>query len=434
MIFSSLRQCKDLTGQTDRDSGAPKQPKQGGALATTDVDLIMAIPRTRNYTGPAILSYGFRPFFLLGALYSGLSILLWLPQFYGELELATLFAPTDWHVHELYFGFLPAVITGFLFTAVPNWTGRMPLQGNGLLVLVLLWLAGRIAVTFSSHIGWQAAMIVDAVFLSAVAAVIAREIIAGANWRNLKVLLPLLVLIAANITFHLEAHYNGVSDISRRLAALAAITLIMLIGGRVIPSFSRNWLVRENPGRLPAAFSRYDIVAIAAGIAALCLWAIGPDEKITAALMAAAALLQVIRLGRWAGDRTLRDPLVWILHAGYMFVPVGFALIAAAIIWPERVSPVAGIHALGVGAVGCMTLAVMVRASLGHTGQALRARPVVVLLFVAVLVAALARILATMTDSYSDSALHVAAFAWMAAFCGFAIVFAPALSRRRKSR
>jgi len=393
----------------------------------------MAIPRTRDYTGPAILSYGFRPFFLLGALYSGLSILLWLPQLYGELALATLFAPTDWHVHELYFGFLPAIITGFLFTAVPNWTGRMPLQGNGLLALVLLWLAGRIAVTFSSQIGWQAALIVDAAFLIAVAAVIAREIIAGANWRNLKVLLPLLVLSAANILFHLEAHYIGVSGISRRLAALAAITLIMLIGGRVIPSFTRNWLVRENPGRLPAAFSRFDIISIAAGIAALCLWTIGPEEQLTAAFMAAAAVLQLLRLARWAGDRTLRDPLVWILHAGYMFIPIGFALIAAAIVWHGLVSPLAGVHALGVGAVGCMTLAVMARASLGHTGQALRARPVVVALFVAVLLAALARIFAAMTDNYADSALHIAAFAWMAAFCGFAVVFAPALSRRRKS-
>lgn len=393
----------------------------------------MAIPRTRPYTGPAILSYGFRPFFLLGAIYTGLSILLWLPQFYGELALSTEFAPVDWHVHELYFGYLPAIVTGFLFTAVPNWTGRMPLQGNALLVLVLLWLAGRVAVTYSAEIGWMQAMAVDAAFLIAVAMVIAREIIAGSNWRNLKVLLPLLVLAGANISFHLEAHFNGVSDISRRLAALAAITLIMLIGGRVIPSFTRNWLVRENPGRLPAAFSRFDIVAIAAGTGALCLWTLWPESLATAAAMAAAALLQFGRLGRWAGERTLRDPLVWILHAGYLFVPVGFALIAAAIVLPELVSPLAGVHALGVGAVGGMTLAMMVRASLGHTGQALRARPAITFIFVAVLIAAVARILAALTDSHSGLVLHVAAFAWMAAFCGFAVVFAPALSRRRKA-
>jgi len=394
----------------------------------------MAIPRTRPYTGPAILSYGFRPFFLLGSLYSGLSILLWLPQFYGELSLSTLFAPTDWHVHELYFGFLPAIATGFLFTAIPNWTGRMPLQGNGLLALVLLWIAGRLAVTYSSHIGWQAALIIDVGFLVAVAIVIAREIIAGANWRNLKVLLPLTILTAANIAFHLEAHFIGVSDISRRLAALAAIMLIMLIGGRVIPSFTRNWLVRENPGRLPAPFSRFDLLSIAVAVTALALWTARPESLITATAMAIAALFQFIRLARWAGFRTLRDPLVWILHAGYLFVPVGLGLIAAAIFLPELVSPLAGVHALGIGAVGGMTLAMMVRASLGHTGQALHARPAITLLFVAVLVAAITRILATMTDSHTDIMLHVAAFAWMAAFCGFAVVFVAALSRRRKNQ
>jgi len=394
----------------------------------------MAIPRTRLYTGPAILSYGFRPFFLLGSLYSGLSILLWLPQFYGELSLSTLFAPTDWHVHELYFGFLPAIATGFLFTAVPNWTGRMPLQGDGLLALVLLWIAGRLAITFSSHIGWQAALIIDAGFLIAVAMVIAREIIAGANWRNLKVLLPLTILTAANIAFHLEAHFNGVSDISRRLAALAAITLIMLIGGRVIPSFTRNWLVRENPGRLPAAFSRFDLLSIAVGVAALVLWTAYPDSLATASAMAIAALFQFIRLARWAGLRTLRDPLVWMLHAGYLFVPVGFALIAAGGFWPETVSPLAGVHALGVGAVGGMTLSMMVRASLGHTGQQLKAGLSGTLIFSALLVAAVTRILAALSDSHTGITLHVAAFAWMVAFAGFGLLFAPALSRRRKGK
>lgn len=394
----------------------------------------MAIPRTRPYTGPAILSYGFRPFFLLGSLYSGLSILLWLPQFYGELELSTLFVPTDWHVHELYFGFLPAIATGFLFTAVPNWTGRMPLQGNGLLALVLLWIAGRCAVTFSSQIGWQAALVIDAAFLIAVAMVIAREIIAGANWRNLKVLLPLLILASANIAFHLEAHFDGVSDISRRLAALAVITLIMLIGGRVIPSFTRNWLVRENPGRLPAPFSRFDLLSVAVAVAALALWTATPEWTSTAAAMALAAALQFIRLARWAGVRTLRDPLVWMLHAGYLFVPVGFALIAAGGFWPEMVSPLAGVHALGVGAVGGMTLAMMVRASLGHTGQALHAGPAVRIIFTALLVAAVIRIVAALSDSHADITLHIAAFAWMIAFAGFGLVFAPALSRHRKTK
>jgi len=257
---------------------------------------------------------------------------------------------------------------------------------------------------------------------------------ARATWRNLKVLLPLAILTTANVAFHLEAHFNGVSDISRRLAALAAITLIMLIGGRVIPSFTRNWLVRENPGRLPAPFSSFDLVSIAVSVAALAVWTARPDSLVTAAAMAIAALLQFIRLSRWAGLRTLRDPLVWMLHAGYLFVPIGFALFAAAGFWPDVVSPVAGIHALGVGAVGGMTLAVMMRASLGHTGQQLKAGLSGTVIFIALLVAAFSRILATFSDSHTGLTLHIAAFAWMVAFAGFGLIFAPALSRQRSSK
>ena len=135
--------------------------------------MMAPIPRLRDYTGPALLSYGFRPFFLFGSLYAGLAILAWLPMFYGELELSTAFAPRDWHVHEMLYGYLPAVITGFLLTAVPNWTGRMPLQGRPLLVLVLAWAAGRVAVTTSAWIGWEAAAVIDSAFLLLVAAAMA---------------------------------------------------------------------------------------------------------------------------------------------------------------------------------------------------------------------------------------------------------------------
>ncbi|HMB48616.1 MAG TPA: NnrS family protein, partial [Afifellaceae bacterium] len=253
----------------------------------------MAIPRLREYPGPALLSYGFRPFFLLGALYSGLSVMVWMPQFYGELQLATHFAPVDWHVHELFFGYLAAVVTGFLFTAVPNWTGRMPIQGTPLLVLLLIWIGGRFAVTFSAVLGWVPAMAVDLAFLAAIAMVIGKEIVAGRNWRNLKVLAPLLLLLAANTCFHLEVHFAGSSDYSRRLAMAAAITLIMLIGGRIIPSFTRNWLARENPGRLPISFNYFDRFSLAAGIAALAAWVIEPVGVPATTLMGLAALVHL---------------------------------------------------------------------------------------------------------------------------------------------
>ena len=152
-----------------------------------------AIPRLRDYEGPALLSYGFRPFFLLGALYAAIAMLAWLPFFYDEISVRTAFVPRDWHVHEMLYGYLPAVITGFLLTAIPNWTGRLPLQGMPLLALVGLWIAGRLAVTFSVALGATATALIDVSFLFAVAAATAREIIAGRNWRNLKVLIPVCV-------------------------------------------------------------------------------------------------------------------------------------------------------------------------------------------------------------------------------------------------
>jgi len=391
----------------------------------------MPVPRLARYQGPAILSYGFRPFFLVGALYSGLSILLWLPLFYGELDLNTSFAPVDWHIHELFFGYLTAIITGFLFTAVPNWTGRMPIQGMPLLVLVLIWLAGRLAVTFSASLGWGAAMAVDLAFLAAIALVIGNEIIAGSNWRNLKVLLPLLLLLAANVLFHVEAQVTGTTDLSRRIATMAAITLIMLIGGRIIPSFTRNWLARENPGRLPAPFGRADMISIAVAVFALAVWSAAPQTGLAAGLLGVAALLHFYRLARWAGDRALRDPMIWILHVGYLFVPAGFALLALSGIASESVPQAAGMHALAAGAIGVMTLSVMVRATLGHTGQALQAGPGSLLIFGAVVVAALARISAAFRIDAAEILLHVAAFGWFVGFAGFAVLFARVLCNRR---
>ncbi len=387
----------------------------------------MSAVSRRDYKGLAFLSGGFRPFFLFGALYAGLSILLWLPQFQGELDLASAFSPLDWHVHELFFGFLPAIVTGFLFTAVPNWTGRLPVRGMPLLLLFIVWMLGRITVSFSAGIDWLYVLFIDVSFTALVAAVIANEIIAGKNWRNLKVLMPLSVIVLANIGFHLEVHFDGTSDYSRRAGASAIILLIMIIGGRVVPSFTRNWLARHNPGRLPAPSSRYDIATIVISLLALVVWIVVPFGLVTGWFMLIAAVLQFVRLARWAGDRTFGDFLVSIMHIAYLFVPVGFGLIAASVFWPDDVAQLAGIHALGVGAIGSMTLAIMARASLGHTGRALKATTPVKLMFAAVIMSAVARILAGLQIGPYDTLIHIAAFGWSAAFIGFGIVFAPAL-------
>src|ERR1035441_4227515 len=220
------------------------------------------VPRLRDSRGPALLSYGFRPFFLFGAIYAGLAILAWLPMFNGELALSTAFGPVDWHVHEMLYGYLPAVVTGFLLTAIPNWTGRLPLQGMLLLVLVAVWLAGRVVVTFSAEIGWLSAAIIDGSFLILVVAATAREIVAGNNWRNLRVVVMVTLLLAGNIAFHLEAHFNGSAEYGARIGIAAIVLLLAVIGGRIIPSFTRNWLPRENPGRLPVSFGRFVVPPI----------------------------------------------------------------------------------------------------------------------------------------------------------------------------
>jgi uncharacterized protein involved in response to NO len=393
-----------------------------------------AVSRPRTYQGWPLLAAGFRPFFLLGSVYAGLAILVWLPVFYGEITLVSAFAPRDWHVHEMLYGYLPAVITGFLFTAIPNWTGRLPIQGTPLLVLVVVWIAGRLAVTLSAETGWLTAMLVDTSFLALVAAAAAREILAGRNWKNLNVVILLLLLLAGNVAFHLEAHFNGLAETGIRIGIAVVVLLISLIGGRIIPSFTRNWLVRENPGRLPAPFNRFDIIVVAITALTLVGWIVSSGSRLTGTALAFVGLLHLVRLARWAGHRTGRERLLLILHVGYAFVPFGFLLNAAAAF--DLVLPGAGVHAWMAGAAGTMTLAVMSRATLGHTGQPLTASRATEAIYLAIIVAALARVCAVIEPGHSEPLLHVAAFAWAAAFFGFAIVFGPLLAgvdRRRKA-
>ncbi|NPU14931.1 NnrS family protein [Bradyrhizobium sp. 83012] len=383
----------------------------------------MAIPR--NYQGLTVLGNGFRPFFLLGAMQAALAILVWLPAYYGELTLSSAFTPRDWHVHEMLYGYLPAIVTGFLFTAIPNWTGRLPIRGLPLLTLVTVWLAGRIAVTLSAFAPWWAALLIDASFLLLVVLAAAREIVAGRNWRNLPVVAVVGVLCAGNIAFHLEVHLRGSADDAIRVGVAVIVLLLALIGGRITPSFTRNWLVKHNPGRLPAPFGRFDMAVVVISALSLLGWIVVPDSAATGLALAAAGMLHAVRLARWAGDRTLRERLLVILHVGYAFVPLGFLINAAASFgW---VLPSAGLHAWMVGAAGIMTLAVMTRATLGHTGQALTASVATQVIYLGIIVAAVTRVCAVLVPAHAGALLHVAAFAWIIAFSGFALAFGPLL-------
>jgi uncharacterized protein involved in response to NO len=387
--------------------------------------------RMRAHTGPAILSYGFRPFFLLGAVWAGLVVAIWLPMLTGSLALPTAFAPLEWHVHELVYGYVPAIVAGFLLTAVPNWTGRLPVTGTPLLLLVSLWAVGRLAILFSGRIGMAAAGIVDLLFLATLGGVIAREIVAGQNLHNLRVLVLIGLLFIGNAVFHWEAiSMHSGNGYGTRIGIGATVLLITLIGGRIVPSFTRNWLARARPGRLPMPFDRFDAVAIAASAVAIAFWIALPQAAPTAVLAAVAGLLHAIRLGRWAGYRTAAEPLVLVLHVAYAFVPIGFLLQALAIATPDLVVATGALHGWTVGAIGTMTLAVMTRASLGHTGQALVASPATQLIYAAIVVAAVARII-TAFDIWREALLGVSAAAWVLAFGGFALSFGPLLVKPR---
>jgi len=389
-----------------------------------------AVPRLRSFRGPPLLSYGFRPFFFFGALYAALAVLVWMPFYFGEVGLPTSFTPRDWHAHEMIYGYLPAIITGFLLTAIPNWTGRLPLQGGPLLVLVAVWIAGRFAVATSTQIGWIPATLIDTAFLFLLAGAAGREVVYGRNWRNLKVLAPVVVLGLANVVFHVEAH-SGAADYSVRVGVAAVLVLLMLIGGRIIPSFTGSWLRREAPGRIPQPFGRFDIAVIVVSGASLVLWIVLPFGNATAFALFIAGLLQSVRLARWAGDRTLRDGLVLVLHVAYAFLPIGFFIAGLGAL--GTLAPSAGIHAWMVGAAGLMTLAVMTRATLGHTGQPLAASAITQFLYGSVFVAAVARICAVVEPAHQVVLLCAAALAWIVGFLGFAIVYAPLLWGARRT-
>jgi uncharacterized protein involved in response to NO len=387
-----------------------------------------ALARRRDYAGPALFSYGFRPFFLAAGLWAAFGILLWLPQYLGALTLPTTFGALDWHIHEMLYGYVAASVAGFLLTAIPNWTGRLPVSGWPLAALAALWLAGRAAILFSAAIGGFAAAVIDVAFLAALAAVAAREIVAGKNWRNLRVLIVLGLLIAANIVFHAEVLLTGAANYGIRIAIAAIVLLISLIGGRIVPSFTGNWLARNNPGRRPAPFSRVDMVTIAASALALIAWIVAPAHAVSGALLLIAGCVQIARLARWAGDRALADRLVLVLHVGYAFVPAGL-LLSGASVFTSAVPASAGIHAWTTGAVGLMTLAVITRATLGHTGRPLQAGAGTQAIYALVLVSALLRIAAAFVPSMM--LLEAAGAAWILGFTLFVLLYAPLLALRK---
>ncbi len=384
----------------------------------------------RAWNGPAILSFGFRPFFLLGAIWAAVAMAIWIFMLSGRDPLPTAFDAVSWHAHEFLFGYLGAVMAGFLLTAVPNWTGRLPVVGKPLALLVALWIIGRIAIAVSGWMPWAVAAMLDLAFPLALLALLGREIVSGKNWKNLIVLGLIGLWALANLGFHMDAAQGGypAQGAGLRFGLAAAVMLISVIGGRIVPSFTRNWLVQQREQRLPAPMGKGDRLVLFVSGFALLLWALWPDQAVTALACGLVGAAHLWRLSRWQGWLCGREALVWVLHAGYAFVPLGFLAIAGGYLLPEMAA--AAQHLWMAGAIGLMTLAVMTRASLGHSGRPLHATKPIAALYIALIVAVLARFASGALPGEMWP-LHLAGTAWILAFGGFAVIYAPMLALAR---
>jgi uncharacterized protein involved in response to NO len=330
------------------------------------------------------------------------------------------------------FGYGAAVVAGFLLTAIPNWTGRMPLQGGPLATLLALWAVGRIAVLLSARLNPPIVAILDLAFPAVFATVVAREIIAGRNWRNLPMLGALCLLLAGNVLVHLDAlGIVSTAELGNRTGVATLLMLISLVGGRIIPSFTRNWLAKQRPEiSSPATFNVIDRAALAVVALALVVWTFAPASIVAPWAESMAGLAVALRLARWRGQATLREPLLWILHVGYGWLALGFVLLAVVSVIPAVPSTTA-LHALTTGGIGTMTLGVMTRASLGHTGRPLVAGGGTLTMYLLVTLAAAFRLVAPLSGAHYVLLLSSAGAAWSGAFGLFVLLYLRALALPR---
>lgn len=398
---------------------------------TTRGEQMLALRRARMAAAPPFLRGGFRPFFFGGAAWAVLALGLWLVVLAGGMTLPSAFEALAWHRHEMLFGFVGAVVAGFLLTAIPNWTGRLPIAGAPLAALFGLWLAARLAVLFSARTGPVIAAALDAGFYLVLAALAAREVLASKN-RNVPVVGLVFLFGLADAADHAAAAGLVDTGDAGLFAGVALVVLmISLIGGRIVPSFTRNWMARQGmKEKLPTQPGRFDMAAIAVTAVALAAWIAAPEAPWAGTLLVGAGLLQAVRLGRWGGWRTLRDPLVFILHVGYAWIPAGLLLLGASAV-DAAIPRSAAVHALTAGAMGTMILAVMTRATLGHTGRELKADAPTVLLYLLVTLGALLRVAASLGLVDYMLGMDTAGAAWGGAFLVFLVAYGPILFRPR---
>jgi uncharacterized protein involved in response to NO len=381
----------------------------------------------------SLFEYGFRPFFLLAGIYALVptGTILWAitsGQWPGDA--LPLFV---WHGHEMLFGFTAAAIAGFLLTAVPTWTGTRAVSGLPLIGLVLLWLAGRVVMSPWVPSSGLPAQAIGVAFLPALAVTVAIPLVQTRNFRNLPFLLLLAILFLGEILFHAR-YFNWVEGLTidgLRLTINAVVLMIVIVGGRITPAFTRNTLTamrRDVTIRTRPALDRAAIVSV---VGVLIGDIVAMDSILAGWLAALSAGLLLFRLTGWGGRLTLDIPLLWVLHLGTLWLVFAFVMKALwllggfgwAMYW---------MHAFTAGVFGTMILGVMTRVALGHTGRPLKVSPVVVASYFLVSVAALTRVFGPgLAPNYYTSVLLVSITAWAAAFLIFLVAYVPILFRRR---
>ena len=378
-----------------------------------------AVSQNSHHQGLPFWSYGFRPFFFSASLFAGIAIPVWVLMVTGGYDFEGAMPQRAWHIHEMVFGFLPCVMTGFLLTALPNWTDSPPMNGVSLILLFSLWVVGRLAMSLP----WFSplhSVLVDGVFLVVVAVIVWQKIIVAKAWGRLPMGVLISLFACANLLFHELWMSQAAVDVAARMALTIIMVLLALIGGKIIPSFTEDFFSEQSIVKQPAAFSPFDGFSILLLVITGVAWMIAPEATGVGYAFLSAGVLHLVRLSRWYGWLTASEPLVLILHIGYSWLGMSFLIIGSSILG-IGIEQEEAIHALTTGAVGVMTLAVMTRASLGHTGRSKHAGSLTSTIFLLVNVGAVVRVFGPSLEWLDERSLVLAGGCWSGAYLLFAI-------------
>ncbi|POR10531.1 NnrS family protein [Diaphorobacter sp. LR2014-1] len=375
--------------------------------------------------GWPLLRLGFRPFYLGTALLACLAVPLWIAIFLGRIQVPLPMSPLLWHAHEMLFGFAAGVVVGFLLTAVKAWTGLETARGPLLGALALLWLAARLASLVAPYAVYAT---LDMLLLPAVAAVLLRVLIKAGNKRNIPLICLLLLMAAANLVFHLSVlGIVAVPAVSALYAELALILMVVsVITGRVVPMFTRN----VTPGLVINMPRKFELSLLAVTAVALALWVFAAPAPVVLVASLAAGVMHAVRLWKWHPQVTFKRPILWILHASYAWLPLGFVLLALAQLgW---VVPSLAVHAFAVGVIGGLIIGMVTRTARGHTGRPLQPSRGEVVAYALVMLAAVLRVLVpAVQPAWYAYALEGAACLWTIAFAIYLVIYTPWLMRTR---